>query len=93
MGDLETEFQTGASHAALIAELSSLQELLAEKDNQLSNLVDQLNDRNHLLTEQDKPLAGWSSGSGSSGRNQTAQVAAKASGPEAQWPGRIDAGE
>ena len=58
MGDSETEFQAGASHAALMAELSSLRHLLAEKDNQLSNLVDQLNDRIDRLTEQDERLAG-----------------------------------
>ena len=57
MGGSETEFQTGASHAALMAQLSSLRDLLAEKDNQLSNLVDQLNDRNHRLAQQDNWLA------------------------------------
>ena len=40
-----------------MAGLSLLRDLLAEKDNQLSNLVDQFNDRNHRLTGQDKQLA------------------------------------
>ena len=56
MGDSETKFQSDVSHAALVAELSSLRDLLAEQNKQLNDLVDQLHDRNHRFTEQDEQL-------------------------------------
>ena len=56
MGDSETKFQSDVSHAALVAELSSLRDLLAEQNKQLNDLVEQLHDRNHRFTEQDEQL-------------------------------------
>ncbi len=57
MGDSQTDRRAGASHAALMAELSSLRDLLAKRDNQLGSLVDQLKERDNRLAEQDERLA------------------------------------
>ena len=51
MGDSETDRRADTSHAELMAEFSSLRDLLAERDNQLSTLVDQLRERDERLAD------------------------------------------
>ncbi len=51
MGDSQTDRQAGASHAALMAELSSLRDLLAKRDNRLAEQDERLAELTGLIRD------------------------------------------